>query len=129
MPIRLIGMRRDLAIEAGAGRIQIAILETAVTLVDHRQRLGLVGLDRGDRLLEHGLGLGRRPVLGLLGLGGCGESDCTDDEYGDREPTEHASSSSDAGSGIDAPITRPRDPPARAAMAGSSVQGLSPFSR
>ncbi|EXI75263.1 MAG: hypothetical protein AW07_01164 [Candidatus Accumulibacter sp. SK-11] len=56
-------MGREVAVRTAAVGVQIAILEAPLTLGEHHQRLCLVGLDRNDRLLEHGFRLGGRSVL------------------------------------------------------------------
>src|SRR5262249_21653558 len=54
----------DLAVaEVEAKWIEVAIEESAFTLVDQIERLGLVRFQSGDRLIEHGPGLLRRAKL------------------------------------------------------------------
>src|SRR6266849_3526725 len=58
--------RVELAIrDAEAERVEIAVLEAALALDEHLERLGLVRLYCGHRLLEHSLGLGGGAELAL----------------------------------------------------------------
>src|SRR6266851_10485355 len=49
-----------------AKRIQVAVLKTALAVVEHRKRLGLVCLHSDNRLFEHGLGLSGSAELPFL---------------------------------------------------------------
>jgi hypothetical protein len=52
------------AVRPAAERVQVAILEAALSLRDLREGSGHVGLQSGDRLVEHCLRLGCRAEVG-----------------------------------------------------------------
>jgi hypothetical protein len=57
-------MGGEIPVGAAAEGIEVSILEPPFTLCKHPQGLALVRLDRGRRLLQHGLGLGRGTIFG-----------------------------------------------------------------